>query len=194
MIVLKYLEWLVRINPVKITYLLLTLLCLYGANKFQPYKETSRVFKQFEWRGESVYITETNNNIFIKKFDEPQEVKDGFVYYDNNPGKIASWVFFAIFLLAFIISTFMGLDDDDIGWELSRVKNETYFRLIKMDEEDGKFYYHLNGKLIKESDYHLSKYDFRDLNRTYTDNKHILPEYKGTKQERRDKLLNKILK
>jgi hypothetical protein len=194
MIVLKYLEWLVRINPVKITYLLLTLLCLYGTNKFEPYKETSRVFKQFEWRGESVYITETNNNIFIEKFDEPQEVKDGFVYYDHNPGEITSWVFFAIFLLAFIISTFMGLDDDDIGWELSRVKNETYFRLIKMDEEDGKFYYHLNRKLIKESDYHLSKYDFRDISRYYIENKHILPEYKGTKQERRDKLLNKILK
>ena len=194
MIVLKYLEWLIRINPVKITYFLLTLLCLYGANKFEPYKESIRIFKQFEWKGKSVYITETNDNLHIKEFDEPQEVKDGFVYYDNNPGEITSWVFFVIFLFLLIFSTFMGIDDDDLGWNLVKVKDETYFHLIKMDEEDGEFYYHLNGKLIKESNYHLSKYDFRDISRYYRENKHILPLYKGTKQERRDKLLNKILK
>ena len=149
MIVLKYLEWLVRINPVKITYFLLTLLCLYGANKFEPYKESIRIFKQFEWKGKSVYITETNDNLHIKEFDEPQEVKDGFVYYDNNPGEITSWVFFVIFLFLLIFSTFMGIDDDDLGWNLVKVKDETYFHLIKMDEEDGEFYYHLNGKLIR---------------------------------------------
>jgi hypothetical protein len=194
MIVLKYLEWLIRINPFKMSYLLLSLLCLYAANKFETHKQSNRVLKEFEWKDEWIYITENTQSIEVKRFDEQQEVKDGFVYYDDNPGETASLLLFGIFFFALIASTFIGLSDNDMAWELSKVRDKVYFNMIKMDEEDGKFYYHLNKKLIKESDHPLSKYDFRDISRYYRENKHILPLYKGTKQERRDKLLNKILK
>ena len=59
-----------------------------------------------------------------------------------------------------IIDIDLAPNVDDVYTGKCLVANSEIVMLLNFDEEDGEFYYHLNGKLIKESNYHLSKYDF----------------------------------
>jgi hypothetical protein len=105
-------------------------------------------------------------------------------------------ILFLIGCIIILITMVIELVDSDINFfDLPRVRKDTLKKLVIMDEEDGVKYYHLMGRLLV---YDKNNYiNIRNLTvyiENYMENPKILPKWEGTKRDKRDNLLTKLLK
>jgi hypothetical protein len=185
-------------NPIKIISIIITIISYNYAGSFKngTYKEP--IVKEFNDGGNWIYIVRTTNNDngydVMTSQTKQKLVDDCLILEDYNGFNILFWILFVVTLLVFIISTIIGLmnDDDEVGWDLEYCQKNSLNNLICCELEDGIFYYMALDRLIGKSNTqivsrriceHFSIYSLSDIKRC--------PKF-STKTEKRNNLLDKL--
>lgn len=147
------------------------------------------LYKFYEYSGEDYKLNPLTKTLTIKHVQQKNDVLALIIV-----------IAFVVCLIVSIITILVEiLDDSFVFFDLVDVKKYTLRKLVIMDEDGGVRYYHLLGRLIFEDKGKGGFYSIesvRDLNKyleKYMENSKILPKWSGTKQDKRDNLLNKIL-
>ena len=195
---LTFLFELIRTNIVKTIFVIGAITTFMFAGTFKDDVDSYDVAGVVKVDNNYVYVCRTihDNKIKYENVWDVKEIpiKDGKINvssYSFANGFL--WVIFSILIILLIVSTIIGRNDDDIGWELEDAWKEAFSTLIYCEEENGYFYYFALGRLISKRDRQISRSyvaakelnidGFRDLYRC--------PKYQ-TKTQRRETLLNKI--
>ena len=195
---LTFLFELIKTNIVKTIFVIGAITTFMFAGTFKDDVDSYDVASVVKVDNNYVYVCRTihDNKIKYENVWDVKEIpiKDGKISvssYSFANGFL--WVIFSILTIMLIVSTIIGRNDDDIGWELEDAWKEAFSTLIYCEEENGYFYYFALGRLISKRDRQISRSyvaakelnidGFRDLYRC--------PEYQ-TKTQRRETLLNKI--
>ena len=110
------------------------------------------------------------------------------------------WLLFSLCLLFLIISTLVGISDNEASWEIRECITQTMGRFVICEEEDGKYYYTLFGRLILESNKLINKrysdestgtYILRDIRVYGFADLKCYPKF-STKKRHRDSILSKL--
>lgn len=191
--ILRYLFYTIKENRGKMVMLLCTIALLYPILNCNPdLKEKVKVITSFKYDTNTCYVYYASDNSFnVLKFDKEQPIsKDGYLTKDkDNVWLILSWVGFVVLCIILLVATFQ--DDDDVNWEFTGRWADVLHRDIVCEFEDGLYYYILDNKLLcKSQDQRTRLYD--EVNR-YMSSPNLYLEYKGTKQQKRNNKLDKIL-
>lgn len=205
--VLYFLKNLIVRNIGKTLFITFGLVSFLYAGTFEPTKCEIDVIKKIDFDTTKshlyLYSTVENNDIKYQVLQSNTPltlVNNKYIYYEYNGFNVFLWVVFVICLIVIVISTIIGMNDDDVAWDL----NESYIyamsKFLTCEEENGKYYYILFGRLVFVSDSLLSKSYrscstsesiIRDIRiSSFTDLK-AYPKFK-TKIQKRDSLLSKL--
>lgn len=189
---------LIKINIIKIIFIVTAIVGFHYAGKFPDSIDTYKVVAETKVENTYIYVYETISDNKVKydniwQEGKPLTVKDGVIKLPSyNVFNVLFWIIFGISVGVLVIATLVGMGDNDIGWELEDAWKEAFSTLIYCEEENGKFYYFALGHLISKRDSQISTYynactelsiGFRSLYRC--------PKYQ-TKTQRRETLLKKI--
>ena len=169
-----------------------------GSAQFPDSVDSYDVAAQVKVDNNYVYICRSisENKVKYENIWDSKEVpvKDGKIYIKSYNGfNIALWICFGILTIVVVLGTLIGLNDDDMGWELEDTWKNAFGTLIYCEEENGVYYYFALGRLIEKRDRQIPRNygvctelrisGFRELYRC--------PKYQ-TKSQKRETLLNKI--
>lgn len=191
--ILRYLFYTIKENRGKTIMLLCTIALLYPISNCNPdLKEKVKVITSFKYDVNTCYVYYASDNSFnVLKFDKEQPISpDGYLTKDrDNFGLILSWIGFVVLCIILLVATFQT--DDDFNWGFNGRWGEVLHRDIVCEFEDGLYYYIIDNKLLcKSQDQRTRLYD--EVNR-YISSPNLFLEYKGTKQQKRNNKLDKIL-
>ena len=191
--ILRYLFYTIKENRGKMVMLLCTIALLYPIfNCDSDLKEKVKVITSFKYDTNTCYVYYASDNSFnVLKFDKEQTISpDGYLTKDkDNVWLILSWIGFVVLCIVLLVATFQ--DDDDFNWGFSERWADVLHRDIVCEFEDDLYYYILDNKLLcKSQDQRTRLYD--EVNR-YISYPNLYLEYKGTKQQKRNNKLDKIL-
>ena len=191
--ILRYLFYTIKENRGKMVMLLCTIALLYPILNCNPdLKEKVKVITSFKYDTNTCYVYYASDNSFkVLKFDKEQPIStDGYLTKDkDNVWLILSWIGFVALCIVLLVATFQT--DDDFNWEFTGRWSDVLHRDIVCEFEDDLYYYTLDNKLLcKSQDQRTRLYD--EVNR-YISFPNLYLEYKGTKQQKRNNKLDKIL-
>jgi hypothetical protein len=196
---LTFLLELIKTNIVKTIFLITAIIGFHYAGTFPDSIDTYKIVAETKVENTYIYVYKTISDNKVKydniwQEGKPLVVKDGVIKLPSyNDFNVFLWAIFGISVVVLVITVFVGIGDDYIGWGLEDAWEEAFSTLIYCEEENGIYYYFALGRLISKKDRQISTYynacrelsigGFRDLYRC--------PKYK-TKTQRRETLLNKI--
>ena len=191
--ILRYLFYTIKENRGKMVMLLCAIALLYPILDCNPdLKEKVKVITSFKYDTNTCYVYYASDNSFnVLKFDKEQTISpDGYLTKDkDNVWLILSWIGFVVLCIVLLVATFQ--DDDDFNWGFSERWADVLHRDIVCEFEDDLYYYILDNKLLCKSQDKITRlYDH--VNR-YISSPNLFLEYKGTKQQKRNNKLDKIL-
>ena len=182
-----YILDLIKCNKVKSISIIIAIVSFYFVSYsnfsgiFDKEKNEFKIVSQAKIENSYLYIVETisDNEIqyTLKEFKEPQIIKDNKLQtYRYHFGNSLIWGAF--------------------GWEFSVSFQNTIYKMISCEEDDGKFYYIALGRLIGTKNEQIpprsTACDFCcELKIEKLSNLKKCPKFK-TKQQKRDYLLNKL--
>jgi hypothetical protein len=147
-----------------------------------------------------LYITYTtadgNGKYDLMTLDSPAKLKGNiFVYYDYSGGNVLLWILFGVSIFLILFPTLFG-DDEDIGWDINKSRDNALSSLIECEEENGKFYYTVQGRLLGISTIDNGKSpSWRKPNREFGLKRfrdlHLFPKFE-TKTRKRETLLTRL--
>ena len=190
---------LIKTNIVKTIFLITAIISFNYAETFPPGTDTYHVVAETKVENTYIYVCESISENKIKyenvwQEGKPIEVKNGIISMPSYNGfNILFWILFVISVIVLVISTFVGMNDDDIGWEFEDAWLNSFTSLIYCEEENGYFYYFALGRLISKRDRQISG-GYRmtsELNINGFRGLYRCPKFQ-TKTQRRETLLNKI--
>ena len=163
-------------------------LSFYLMNNINDLKSESNIISQFQDNGQYHYIIKDENSYSIKSYKSEVKSTDGkLYYYVLHPIVGLSFVAFIISVIVLIIFTINN--DCETGWELSECWTSAKLSLVKCEIEDDIYYYHYRGKLLCKSERQLWP---SQLNKFIDQPINLLPDFPGTKSQRRDKKLKEL--
>jgi hypothetical protein len=190
--ILRYLFYTIKENRGKMIMLLCTIALLYPIFNCNPdLKEKVKVITSFKYDTNICYVYYGSDGFNVLKFDKEQTISpDGYLTKDkDNVWLTLSWIGFVVLCVILLIASIQ--DDDDFNWEFTGRWSDVLHRDIVCEFEDGLYYYILDNKLLCKSDNQRTRlYD--EVNR-YISFPNLYLEYKGTKQQKRNNKLDKIL-
>jgi hypothetical protein len=188
MLALQFIWTLIKKNPVKTILLGICLLCWQVALNTDDIKCDSNIISQFQDAGEYHYIIKDGKSYSIKSYNKEVKSTDGKLHYQEpHPLAIVSIAVLIFSVLFLFISTLIG--DDTAGWTISECWNRAKLNLVKCEVEDDIYYYHYKGKLLVQSKHQL----WSDKVASYLNQPlNLLPDFPGTKAQRRDKKLKEL--
>jgi hypothetical protein len=191
--IVKFLLEIIKENPGKILVCSLILIGISILHAYwnKPYTDSGHVYDEFQQSGKYYYSVLANGetNPKIISFDYKQTVKDNYMtWHETHPALFITF----IILIIIVILSIAGLSSGDYGWEFRDIWTKISIKEILCYEEEGKFKYVYNGKLISQTDFLLSAYNIRDAFEQYLRNPNHYPKYEN-KQEKRDRLINKLI-
>ena len=190
--ILRYLFYTIKENRGKMVMLLCTIALLYPILNCNPdLKEKVKVITSFKYDTNICYVYYGSDSFNVLKFDKEQPIStDGYLTKDKeNVWLILSWIGFVALCIVLLVATFQT--DDDFNWEFTGRWSDVLHRDIVCEFEDDLYYYTLDNKLLcKSQDQRIRLYD--EVNR-YISFPNLYLEYKGTKQQKRNNKLDKIL-
>jgi hypothetical protein len=189
MLALQFILTLIKKNPVKSILLGICLLCYQVASNTNDIKCDSNIISQFQDAGEYHYIIKDGKSYTIKSYEKEVKSTDGKLHYqDPHPLAIVSIIVLVLLGLFLFIATVIG--DDTVGWEIEDSWNYAKMSLVRCEIEDDIYYYHYRGKMLIQSNHQLWASQLADyLNQPLN----LLPDFPGTKSQRRDKKLKELL-
>jgi len=190
---------LVKSNPIKLSLIVVSIILFSFAGTIPDSHDKYNIVAETKVENTYIYIYEVISDNKIKYENiwsegKPIEVKNGVItLVSYHGGNYALWAFFVIIVIVLIVAFFIGLSDDDIGWDFEDVWESAFSSLIYCEEENSVFYYFALGRLIGKRNNQISRHynaatelkigGFRDLYRC--------PKYQ-TKKQKRETLLNNI--
>jgi hypothetical protein len=190
---------LVKNNPIKLSLIVSSIILFSFAGTIPDSHAKYNIVAETKVDSTYIYIYEVISDNKIKYENiwsegKPIEVKNGVItLVSYHGGNYALWAFFVIIIIILIVAFFIGLGDDDIGWDFEDAWESSFSSLIYCEEENGVFYYFALGRLIEKRNNQISRHynanrelkigGFRDLYRC--------PKYQ-TKKQKRETLLNNI--
>lgn len=187
MLALQFIWIFIRKNPVKTILLGIFGLCCFGVD-YNNLKCESNIISQFQDAGEYHYIIKSDNSYSIKSYDKEVKSTDGKLHYqESHPIAIVSIIIIAVIIIILFLATVIG--DDETGWEISECWNRAKLNLVKCEFEDDIYYYHYKGKLLCKSNHQLWS---NQINNFIDQPINLLPDFPGTKSQRRDKKLKEL--
>lgn len=192
---LKYLKNFIRINPIKITYLVICVVSFFFAGRISDDTFTQEICgKEIIKTGQKtsyVFLYRTSSGIECLCFEkEPSVINNVLTYHKYSGVNILLWGLFAISLTLVIVSTLMW-KEDEVSWEFNRTKIETYYDEITIYEQDGLFHWVLHGHLIYSNQHELDSSSIKWRVSDFLKNKNFYPKW-TSKDDKREKILNKI--
>ena len=172
--IIKLILELLKINPGK-TIMLLSIvigLLILNNNWNVISYDTGQVYDEFQQSGKYYYtvLAKDEKDPKVISFDKKQDVKDKrLTWEETNPLIVLLCVAEVILLICFIVGSFV-----DEGWEFSDAWMNISIGEVKCYEQSECFFYVFHGKLIRKD-------------------KNLYPDIE-TKEEKRERLLNKLLK
>ena len=190
--ILRYLFYTIKENRGKTIMILCAIALLYPISNCNPdLKEKVKVITSFKYDTNTCYVYYGSEGFNVLKFDKEQTISpDGYLTKDkDNVWLILSWFGFVVLCIGLLVATFHT--DDDFNWGFTGRCSDVLHRDIVCEFEDGLYYYILDNKLLcKSQDQRIRLYD--EVNR-YISFPNLFLEYKGTKQQKRNNKLDKIL-
>jgi hypothetical protein len=190
---------LVKNNPIKLSLIVASIILFSFAGTIPDSHDKYNIVAETKVENTYIYIYKTigDNKIGYENIwseGKPIEVKNGVItLVSYHGGNYALWAIFVIIVIILIVAFFIGLGDDDIGWDFEDVWESAFCSLIYCEEENGVFYYFALGRLIEKRNNQISRHynanrelkigGFRDLYRC--------PKYQ-TKKQKRETLLKNI--
>lgn len=166
--------------------------CYFLTIKIDDITYSDNIISKFQDNGNYHYIIRDSNSkgsYSIKSYDEEIKSTDGKLHYKQiNPISIIL-IIIMIFLGVFLF--LVTIIDDDTGWEISESWTESKLYLVKCEVEDGIYYYHYKGKLLTQCKHQLMTYEVTSYLRNPIN---LLPDFTGTKSQKRDNKLDEIFK
>lgn len=149
-----YLYYFIKNNFFKLLFLIASLILYRYAGTFEDDVHTYYILDSTKIQGhyQYIYYNKGDNGAYqILNFDVPQKLdKNGNIstksYADAN---IFSWIGFVLCIVFFIVG--WAIDDDGLSTKESFNSSISWF--IRCDLIQGKYYYHVFGKLIQDSNY-----------------------------------------
>jgi len=190
--VLKFLLDVIRSNIGKTITLFFVILFSITAHHYWNinYYDSGHVYDEFKQSGKYYYTVLANGetNPKIISFDTKQTIKDNYMTWQEiNPSLVLSMIGLVILLIVLLIASFI-----EDGWELKETWAYISFKEIKCYEQGEEFWYVYHGKLIRQSKYILDEYHIKDAFSRYLKNPNHYPQFES-KQEKRDRLINKLI-
>ena len=187
----NFLITLIKNNPAKSIFLLISLGCFPFAGTIDDSSDKHRIVKVDTVSVGNIdkycYITD---NFSLKTYDTPQKIVDGYLTeYSYHPGNVFLWIGFGLPLLIVLLASFI---DDDTKWEFYECLVDTYYSSkLRVHDEDGIYRYTINDRLIATNSTQIPSYDLRKYVERYVDSKKSLPIW-YSKSDKRNKNLDKI--
>lgn len=179
---------LVKINKWKIFLVGICSLSIYFIINISGLKCEGNIISQFHDGGEYHYVIKDGDNYLIKSYEKEVKSTDGKLHYEETHPIVAiSHVTLFVLLICLFVATIIG--DTETGWEISECWTKAKLSIVKCDVEDDVYYYHYNGKLLCKSEYQLKSNSIESL---LDQPFNLLPDFPGTKSQRRDKKLKEL--
>lgn len=189
MLILQFILTLIKSNPWKMFFLGICILSGYLMFNVESLKLESKIISKFEDGGKYHYIIKDGKSYSIKSYVKEVKSTDGKLHYEElHPVAVVSFIVFLVISIVIFIVTLTNIDNDEVGWQISESWTQAKLSLVKCELEDDVYYYHYRGKLLVKSEQQLwssqIQHHLTDLN--------LLPDFPGTKKERRDKKLKEL--
>lgn len=185
-------------NPIKIVAMILAIISYNYAGSFKSGTYKEPIVKEFNDGGNWVYISRSTNNSSgyeVMVSQSREKLVDNCIVLEDYDGRNALlWILFGITSLVFVISTIIGLvnDDDDFGWNLDSCQEKSINNLIYCELEDDVYYYMAFGRLIGKSNTQINPRRVSDHFNTYSlSDLRKCPRF-STKKQNRNNLLDKL--
>lgn len=191
MLILQFILTLIKSNPWKVFFLSTCILSGYLMFNVESLKLESKIISKFEDGGKYHYIIKDGKSYSIKSYEKEVKSTDGKLHYEElHPVAVVSFIIFLVISIVIFIVTLTSIDNNDVGWQMSESWGDAKMSLVRCEIEDDIYYYHYRGKLLIKSDHQLRASQLADYL-----NQHInlLPDFPGTKSQRRDKKLKELL-
>lgn len=190
MLILQFILTLIKSNPWKVFFLGICILSGYLMFNVESLKLESKIISKFEDGGKYHYIIKDGKSYSIKSYEKEVKSTDGKLHYEElHPVAVVSFILFVVISIVIFIVTLTNIDNDEVGWQISESWIEAKLSLVKCELEDDVYYYHYRGKLLVKSKQQLSS---SQIQNRLTDHLNLLPDFPGTKKERRDKKLKEL--
>lgn len=181
-------------NPLKITFMVVSIISFYFAGSFQNSTKKIEVVSQTKRGPDYVYTVVnkgTSDGYDIVVSDKEEKIIDGcLIKEDYNDVNVLFWILFGISTIILVVATFIGIvgDDDDISWNIQECKKSAAQSLLYCELENNTFYYMALGRLIQKSNTQLDPYRVKCDSLEYIKK---CPKF-STKTQKRNNLLDSI--
>lgn len=190
MLILQFILTLIKSNPWKMFFLGICILSGYLMFNVESLKLESKIISKFEDGGKYHYIIKDGKSYSIKSYVKEVKSTDSKLHYEElHPVAVVSFIVFLVISIVIFIVTLTNIDNDEVGWQISESWTQAKLSLVKCELEDDVYYYHYRGKLLVKSDQQLWS---SQIQHHLTDHLNLLPDFPGTKKERRDKKLKEL--
>lgn len=190
MLILQFILTLIKNNPWKVFFLGICILSGYLMFNVESLKFESNIILKFEDAGKYHYIIKDDDSYSIKSYEKEVKSTDSKLHYEGlHPVAAVSFIVFLVISIVIFIVTLTSIDNDEVGWQISESWNDAKMSLVRCEIEDDIYYYHYRGKLLVKSEQQLSS---SQIQNRLTDHLNLLPDFPGTKKERRDKKLKEL--
>lgn len=191
MLIIHFILTLIRKNPVKVSLLFITPFFFFFGLNSQDVQMDLNLITQFSDGGKFHYVVKKQENYDIYDFDKPAIINNNQItIIEKSVIYTISLIVLTLIAVFFFAAFIVGLNDTDLGWEISDVIIESKLKLVKCDFEDEIYYYHYRGKLIAKKSFQV---DISTLVSALKKPLNILPDFKGTKSQIRDKKLKSLI-
>ena len=148
--------FLIKDNIGKTILIIISLITFHYAGTFDDVKCEEDIIKTVKVAETNLYIYmdgDSDSEIFKMAYGDDYKVEDGKIkWVESSPGNIILWVLFVISTLVLVIMFFVGLDDDEVGWDIVESWRKALTSTIYTIHEEDTYYYMSFGRLLGKRD------------------------------------------
>lgn len=196
---LRYLLLLILDNPIKIILLVLLILSSYFAsNSSIYYNQNIKFIHSFKDNAYSYYVipsTQNDSGFQVSKFEQdlPTNENGEIIVESIKNSTILLWIAAGAIVITLTILSLTDIEEGNWSFEKNFIDLLHSDVKCQIEEIEGStiYIYTLDGKLLTKSNRQLT--DLRDMVKKYFKSPNLFLKFEGTKQVKRDNIINKVL-
>jgi len=176
-------------NPWKVISLGIIIFCFNYSNNSELQEVKYPIIQKFMNDGKTHLIVKSGDSYSVKELmPDSKIVGNNLICKEIPAGFFISIVIGIVIVIIFLISCFVP--DEETQWNFGDIWDSTKVLFVKSISEDNIYYYTYRGRLLAKKNYMLGEWDLEKL-LSYPLN--IYPIFEGTKADKRNNKLDKIL-
>jgi hypothetical protein len=196
---LRYLLLLIIDNPIKIILLVLLILSSYFAsNSSIYYNQNIKFIHSFKDNAYSYYVipsAQNDSGFQVAKFEQdlPTNQNGEIIVESIKNSTILLWIAAGAIVITLTILSLTDIEEGNWSFEKNFIDLLHSDVKCQIEEIEGSiiYIYTLDGKLLTKTNKQLT--DLRDLVKKYFKSPNLFVKFEGTKQVKRDNIINKVL-